>query len=36
MNTKNILILESGHLGSRIKLLVIQKGLKVTHLPNLY
>lgn len=36
MNSGNVLILGSGHLASRTKLLVTQKGFSVTHLPNLF
>jgi Trk K+ transport system NAD-binding subunit len=36
MNSRTVLILGSGHLASRTKLLVTQKGFTVTHLPNLF
>lgn len=36
MNSRTILILGSGHLASRTKLLLTQKGYTVTHLPNLF
>jgi Trk K+ transport system NAD-binding subunit len=36
MNSGTVLILGSGHLASRTKLLVMQKGFTVTHLPNLF
>jgi Trk K+ transport system NAD-binding subunit len=36
MKSGNVLILGSGHLASRTKLLVTQKGFSVTHLPNLF
>ena len=36
MNSRTVLILGSGHLANRTKLLLTQKGLIVTHLPNLF
>lgn len=36
MNSRTILILGSGHLASRTKILLTQKGYTVTHLPNLF
>ena len=36
MNNRAVLILGSGHLANRTKLLVTQKGFAVTHLPNLF
>lgn len=36
MNGRTVLILGSGHLASRTKLLATQKGFTVTHLPNLF
>lgn len=36
MNNKTVLILGFGHLANRTKLLVIQRGFTVTHLPNLF
>jgi Trk K+ transport system NAD-binding subunit len=36
MNSRKVLILGSGHLANRTKLLVTQKGFTVTHLPNLF
>ena len=36
MNGRTVLILGSGHLASRTKLLATQKGFTVTHVPNLF
>jgi hypothetical protein len=36
MNIETVLILGSGHLANRAKLLVTQKGFTVTHLPSLF
>jgi len=36
MDGRTVLILGSGHLANRTKLLVTQKGFAVTHLPNLF
>jgi len=36
MDGRTVLILGSGHLANRTKLLVTQKGFTVTHLPNLF
>lgn len=36
MNSRTILILGSGHLASRTKILLTQKAYTVTHLPNLF
>jgi Trk K+ transport system NAD-binding subunit len=36
MDVRTVLILGSGHLANRTKLLVAQKGFSVTHLPNLF